>query len=584
MANAGTLEVVITATTSGLTAGIANARDALNKAGPDLKRYGAILAGTVVAGLTASIYAFGNAQKSATMLSQALKNQGVNSRAALEELIRLSSALQHLSGFSDEAIQGASAIIVKFGATGNELKRLTKAAVDAAASGHDLEGSAEALGKAFIGETGRLKQYGITIDENIPKALRFKAALDQWEQKFGGAAAAKGKTFFGMVAIAKEDVSDFAEAIGRNLVPVVQRFVKFMIDNRTILMKAADDVGRSIVKWTDDFMNVINWMRANKSIIKDTLFAAGLGALAGTPGGPAGMIGGAIIGAAVGTFVGTHQPGKPGFVQPATRVSTQPASLVPAGMSAGTDDKDKVKKETSDFSNLWTQAFNEVLNTGKIIFDGIKDLMSGTISVLSTAFQQTFIQLAEGGRNFTDIMRNLGLGFRNLMFKVISDILAKQITAIIMGTTAEKAAALMKIAYHKAVAFAGAMAAHSGIPFVGIAIGLAAAAAIAALISGAIAFADGGIVNRPTLGLVGEAGPEAIIPLSKGKEMGILGGGGAGGGGATEVHLHFDGATFVDADETKWDNLVRRFIIPALAAYQDKTRANDFRRWSTRTA
>lgn len=36
-------------------------------------------------------------------------------------------------------------------------------------------------------------------------------------------------------------------------------------------------------------------------------------------------------------------------------------------------------------------------------------------------------------------------------------------------------------------------------------------------------FADGGIVTRPTLGLVGEAGPEAIIPLSK---AGALGGGG----------------------------------------------------------
>lgn len=37
----------------------------------------------------------------------------------------------------------------------------------------------------------------------------------------------------------------------------------------------------------------------------------------------------------------------------------------------------------------------------------------------------------------------------------------------------------------------------------------------------AIGFADGGIVTRPTLGLVGEAGPEAIIPLS---QMGRMGG------------------------------------------------------------
>jgi hypothetical protein len=37
-------------------------------------------------------------------------------------------------------------------------------------------------------------------------------------------------------------------------------------------------------------------------------------------------------------------------------------------------------------------------------------------------------------------------------------------------------------------------------------------------------FANGGIVTRPTLGLVGEAGPEAIVPLSQLGEMGGPGG------------------------------------------------------------
>ena len=36
-------------------------------------------------------------------------------------------------------------------------------------------------------------------------------------------------------------------------------------------------------------------------------------------------------------------------------------------------------------------------------------------------------------------------------------------------------------------------------------------------------FADGGIVTGPTLAMVGEKGPEAIIPLS---QMGNIGGGG----------------------------------------------------------
>jgi len=37
-----------------------------------------------------------------------------------------------------------------------------------------------------------------------------------------------------------------------------------------------------------------------------------------------------------------------------------------------------------------------------------------------------------------------------------------------------------------------------------------------AKLKGLPAFAEGGVVNRPTIALVGEKGPEAIVPLGKG--------------------------------------------------------------------
>jgi len=61
-------------------------------------------------------------------------------------------------------------------------------------------------------------------------------------------------------------------------------------------------------------------------------------------------------------------------------------------------------------------------------------------------------------------------------------------------------------------------------------------------------FARGGIVDKPTLfpfakgiGLMGEAGPEAIIPLRRGRDgnLGVAGGGG-GGGGSTSVVVNVD--------------------------------------------
>lgn len=77
-----------------------------------------------------------------------------------------------------------------------------------------------------------------------------------------------------------------------------------------------------------------------------------------------------------------------------------------------------------------------------------------------------------------------------------------------------------------------------GAPFsvpVWAAVGLVAAAigAISAFAFGA--FAEGGIITKPTMALMGEAGPEAVIPLSK---LGQL-----NGGGQTTVVVELDGRT-----------------------------------------
>jgi len=53
-------------------------------------------------------------------------------------------------------------------------------------------------------------------------------------------------------------------------------------------------------------------------------------------------------------------------------------------------------------------------------------------------------------------------------------------------------------------------------------------------------FADGGIVTRPTVGIVGEAGPEAIIPLDR---LGSIGGGGS------TINLTITGNTFMSDED-----------------------------------
>ena len=81
---------------------------------------------------------------------------------------------------------------------------------------------------------------------------------------------------------------------------------------------------------------------------------------------------------------------------------------------------------------------------------------------------------------------------------IIGALIAKGVTAAVSG------------ALEKVGAFGPA-----GIVMIPVVAGLAAGLAQTAFNSLIPKFAQGGVVTGPTMGLIGEAGPEAIIPLDK---------------------------------------------------------------------
>jgi lambda family phage tail tape measure protein len=95
--------------------------------------------------------------------------------------------------------------------------------------------------------------------------------------------------------------------------------------------------------------------------------------------------------------------------------------------------------------------------------------------------------------------------------------------------------------------------------------------------NGIVPFADGGIVNQPTLfkfaqggamqnGLMGEAGPEAIMPLKRGADgkLGVVAG---GNGGSTTINVSVDAkGSSVQGDGGKGDQLGR---VIAVAVQQE---------------
>lgn len=118
---------------------------------------------------------------------------------------------------------------------------------------------------------------------------------------------------------------------------------------------------------------------------------------------------------------------------------------------------------------------------------------------ISGSLRNAFDRMVTGGRSASDVMRGLG---RDLMGRTFDAAVRPLQGALTEGLTA---------------GFGGLLGAASG---------------------GVTAFAKGGVVSGPTyfgmaggLGLMGEAGPEAVMPLTRGPD-GRLGVAAGGGGGA----------------------------------------------------
>lgn len=164
-------------------------------------------------------------------LTTALRNQDLLTDQYKDSLLAQSSALQQVTGFSDEVIVETMALITTFGLAGDKLNGTTKAALDLSIGlGIDLRTATMLLGKALAGETGTLARYGIKIDETLKGAKAFDSVLAQVNGRFGGAAAAELNTYAGKIKNLGNEWDDVKEQIGELLLGPALAVIKWMQD------------------------------------------------------------------------------------------------------------------------------------------------------------------------------------------------------------------------------------------------------------------------------------------------------------------------------------------------------------------
>jgi hypothetical protein len=170
--------------------------------------------------VSGSVEAYAKQEAATKKVTTALVAQGNATPTVIGHMDDLAKSFESTTVNSDETISAMEALLVEIGNVApTEMKKALTAATDLSAGlGVDLETATKLVGKAFAGETGTLKRYGIVIDEAKLKAEGMPAVLDAIQQRFGGQAQAETETYTGKVKQLANAWDNLKESIGEQIV------------------------------------------------------------------------------------------------------------------------------------------------------------------------------------------------------------------------------------------------------------------------------------------------------------------------------------------------------------------------------
>lgn len=223
--------------------------------------------GTALGGFSVAqiVQATAEAEQSFALLTQAVENNGGAAGRTAEQLSEIATQLQHVSTFSDEAIQDAQALLLAFNSIrGDNFDRATQSVLDLATRlGKDLPSAALLVGKALedpIKGMRQLARSGVVFSAEQRKVIKDlvdtgQAAeaqgilLSALEAKFKGTAAAARDNFGGALKGLKEDFANLLEAKGGlpDATKSINDFSKVLQDPGT--KQGADAITSTLLKF-----------------------------------------------------------------------------------------------------------------------------------------------------------------------------------------------------------------------------------------------------------------------------------------------------------------------------------------------
>jgi len=148
-------------------------------------------------------------------------------KATEDQILKMSLA----TGVGDDKLRPALQRIALSTGDLSKAQDLLSVAMDTAqATGKPLETVANAIGKAFDGNTAALGKLGIGLSAAELKTMSFTDVQTKLTDLFGGAAAANADTYAGRMERLKVTFDEAKETIGYKLLPIIQDLVDFVLN------------------------------------------------------------------------------------------------------------------------------------------------------------------------------------------------------------------------------------------------------------------------------------------------------------------------------------------------------------------
>ena len=167
-------------------------------------------------------------------LANALKNV---TNATDDQIVSVEKQIGSLSrtfGVADDLLRPAfQRLATATGDLGKANEGLSLALDISAATGKSVEQVANALGKAYEGNTGALARLGVGLSTADMKALGLEGTISKLGETFAGAATERTKTFQGQMEILTVRFNEAKETIGFAFLPIITEMLNIFNEKVT---------------------------------------------------------------------------------------------------------------------------------------------------------------------------------------------------------------------------------------------------------------------------------------------------------------------------------------------------------------